>query len=169
VRRGIHIWAPLQFEHVSIWLWTHDDADGAAVGRSGLIRPVGVDPGPSISLADFRHSLELEQAGDQRVLRAGRFELELTDGRTESIEVERDGPVLALVGGGYGGPDAMGRPKGPRFVRHDKYRTDRKSLGELPHTILEHCCIARWGNRVGRGDVEVSAGEYAPLGFGPVG
>lgn len=168
VRRGLHYWVPLQFDDLSIWLWGHEDAEGRSEGVCGAVRPVGDDPGSPIPVVGIRHQLEIEQVGPHRVLRAGEFDILTADERHHHIEVCRDGPVLALVGGGYGGADAQGRPKGAAFVAFDQWSMEPESFRAVPHTILEHACECRLGGRVGRGDVELCIGEYAPLGLGAV-
>lgn len=168
VRRGLHFWAPLQFDDLSVWLWGHDDADGRSEGICGAVRPVGHDPAPPVPVADIRHELDVAEVGPHRILRAGAFEVLTQDGRRLRIEVRRDGPVLALVGGGYGGAQAQGKPKGPDFVAFERWSTRPEAIRDVPHTILEHACECRLDGRVGRGDVELCIGEYAPLGLGPV-
>ncbi len=168
VRRGLHFWIPLQFDDVSLWLWTHEDAQGRSEGVCGAVRPVGDDPGPPVPVVGIRHELDIDKVGPHRVLRAGELDVVTADDRRLRIEVRRDGPVLGLVGGGYGGEHAQGTPKGPDFVAFDRWSTAPESFRRVPHTILEHACECRLDGRVGRGDVELCIGEYAPLGLGPV-
>ena len=168
VRHGMHYWVPLQFDDVSLWLWGHEDADGRSEGISGALRPVGDEPGPPVPVVEIRQHLEIELVGEHRVLRSGEFDFVTADDRRHHVEVERDGPILGLIGGGYGGAQAQGRPKGDDFVAFDRWSTARDAFGELPHTILEHSCSCTLDNKRGRGNVELCIGEYKPMGLGPV-
>lgn len=163
VRRGLHFWIPIQFDDVSIWLWTHENETGKRTGLSGAVRPVGEDdPGPPVPVKDLRHDLQVDLVGHHRVLRSGVLEVHAEDGSEYEIEVRRDGLILGLIGGGYGGEHAQGSPKGEHFVAHDRWATTPDALPEVPHTILEHSVEFRWGEQSGRGDLELAIGQYDP-------
>jgi hypothetical protein len=168
VRRGLHLWVPIHFDDVTFWFWSHEDADGNAAGTFGAIRPLGEGAGPAVPITGVKHELDIELIGPHRVLRGARLEITGADGSRHEIEMEPDGPLIALMGAGYGGPDAQGTPKGPHFVNHEQWSTLDADLHEVPHTILKTSCRARNGDRHGRGAVELSMGEYRPLGIGPV-
>jgi hypothetical protein len=169
VRSGLHLWVPLHFEDISIWFWRHENADGVADGTFGAIRPLDTaGGGEPIPIASVEHDLDIELVGPHRVLRHARFVITGVDGSRYEVEAEPDGPIIGLSGAGYGGPHPQGTPKGPDFVATDRWGTTDDQLAELPHTILKASCTLRCGERRGRGGVEISMGEYRPLGFGPV-
>lgn len=166
-RRGLHTWLPIQFDDISLWLWTHENARGEQTGLCGAIRGVSsIDPPPPVPLTAYEHDLDIELVGDHRVLRGGRLVVEAAGGQRFEIEVEPLGPVLSLYGGGYGGPQAQGTPKGPLFVDGEVW--EQGPLQAAPHSILEHACRFRSGDRVGYGCFELCIGEYEPRGYGPV-
>jgi hypothetical protein len=167
VRRGLHLWVPLHFDDISIWFWSHESADGVADGTFGAIRSLD-RAGALVPIAAVEHELDIELIGPHRVLRHAHFEISGADGSRYAVDAEPDGPVIALSGAGYGGPDPQGTPKGPRFVNTDRWGTTDEQLPALSHTMLKHSCALRCGQRRGRGGVEISMGEYRPLGFGPV-
>jgi hypothetical protein len=169
VRSGLHLWVPLHFEDISIWFWSHENADGVADGTFGAIRPLGDGgAGEPVPIASVEHDLDVELVGPHRVLRHACFVVTGIDGSRYEVEAEPDGPLIGLSGAGYGGPDPQGTPKGPDFVNTDGWGTGHADLLSLPHTILKSSCRLRCGERRGRGGVEISMGEYRPLGFGPV-
>ena len=170
VRRGLHTWLPIQFDDISIWVWTHEDQRGERDGLCGCVRPVGEDPGPPVPITAYRHDLDVELVGHHRVLRGGTLEIEAEDGTSLAIEVEPLGPVASIYGGGYGGEHAQGTPKGPLYVDGEIWDLRPPGAFEaiVPHSILEHTCRFRAGDRVGHGNFELCIGEYEPMGFAPV-
>jgi hypothetical protein len=171
-RRGMHTWLPMQWDDLSIWVWTRDDVAGNQTGLCGAIRPVdgnGADPGEPVPVAAYEHDLDIELVGEHRLLRGGRLRVQGADGSVYDIEVERTGPYLTLYGGGYGGKHAQGTPKGERFVDWDRWSTAPERFAEVPHSILEHNCRFMLDDgRVGYGCFELCFGEYEPKGLGPV-
>lgn len=171
-RRGMHTWLPMQWDDMSIWLWTRDDAAGNQSGLCGAIRPVedgGGVPGEPVPITGYEHDLDIELIGEHRVLRAGHLRISGQDGSVHEIEVQRTGPYLSLYGGGYGGEQAQGTPKGALFLDSDHWGTDPESFERVPHSILEHSCsFTRADGRVGYGCFELCFGEYEPKGLGPV-
>lgn len=169
-RRGLHTWLPIQFDDRSIWVWTRDDQQGEQVGLCGFVRPVGRDdPGEPVAVTAYRHDLDVELVGEHRVLRGGRLEIETADGELIELGVEPLGPVISLVGGGYGGKDAQGTPKGPLFVDSEIWDFNVPGAFEdVPHSILEHPCRFTWGDRVGYGCFELCIGAYEPFGWSTV-
>jgi hypothetical protein len=169
-RSGLHTWLPIQFDDRSIWLWTRDRKTGEQAGLCGAVRPVAAEqPGPPVPITAYRHDLRIELVGDNRVLRGGRLEIETALGETIELEVEPLGPVISLLGGGYGGQHAQGTPKGPLFVDGEVWDFRAPgSFAQVPHSILEHPCRFRHGDAVGYGCFELCIGEYEPLGLGPV-
>jgi hypothetical protein len=170
-RKGLHTWLPIQFEDESIWLWTRDDKHGNQAGLCGAIRPVDLDaPGAPVEITGYRHDLKIELVRDHRVLRGGRLEIDAADGRTLRLEVEPLGPVISLIGGGYGGEHAQGTPKGPLFVDGEVWDFNEAGRFEaISHSILEHPCrFSSPDGRIGYGCFELCIGEYAPFGLGPI-
>jgi hypothetical protein len=171
-RRGLHTWLPMQWDDLSIWIWTRDKPNGEQAGLCGAIRPVadhGDEPGEPIPVRSYEHDLDIELVGEHRVLRGGRLRVEGEDGSEYEIEVERHGPYLSLYGGGYGGKHAQGTPKGDLFVDTDSWSTSHESFAEVPHSILEHNCRFMLSDgRVGYGCFELCIGEYEPKGLGAV-
>ncbi len=165
-RTGLHTWLPIQFEDRSLWLWTRDDRTGAQAGLCGAVRPVGeADPGPPVPITAYRHELELEEVGLHRVLRGGRLTVETAE-ETIELEVEPLGPVISLIGGGYGGQHAQGTPKGPLFVDGEVWDFREPGVFEgIPHSILEHACRFHWGGRTGHGCFELCVGEHERYGL----
>jgi hypothetical protein len=168
VRRGLHLWVPLHFDDLSIWFWSHEDADGRTQGTFGAVRPIGEPSRPAVPIVSLKHDLSIELVGPHRVLRAGRFVIDAADGARYEVTAEPDGPLIGLLGAGYGGPDPQGTPKGPDFIAIDSWSTADGDLLAMPHTMLKQSCRLRCGSREGRGEVELSMGEYQPLGIGPV-
>jgi hypothetical protein len=86
------------------------------------------------------------------------------------MTVEPLGPVMSIYGGGYGGKNAQGTPKGPLYVDGETW--DLRPPGALaevaPHSILERSCTFRADGMVGHGNYEHCLGEYEPKGFPPV-
>ena len=70
-------------------------------------------PGPYDEITSFRHDLEIERVGDHSLIAGGRLRIGTAAGMQIDLEVEPLGPVISLVGGGYGGANAQGTPKGP--------------------------------------------------------
>jgi hypothetical protein len=174
VRRGFHTWLPIQFEDLSIWIWAHDDRKGRQDGLCGCVRPVAAgpedEPGAPVPVTAFRHDLDFDEVGHHRVLRGGAVEIDTEDGRTFRIDVEPLGPILSIYGGGYGGSEAQGTPKGDLFVNGEIWdmRPEGAFASLAPHSILEQACRFRMDGRVGHGDYEHCVGEYVPKGFSPV-
>ena len=107
----------IQFDDIAIWLWTRDDRHGKQAGLSGAVRPVDrEDPGPVDEITSFRHALEIDRVGDHSVIMGGRLEIGTASGRELDLEITPLGPLISLLGGGYGGEHAQGTPKGPLFV-----------------------------------------------------
>jgi hypothetical protein len=169
-RTGLHTWLSIQFEDVSIWVWTRDDMKGIQTGLCGATRGVGEhDPPEPVPIVRYEHDLEIEEVGPHRVLRGGRLEIETAAGETIELEVEPLGPVVSLIGGGYGGKHPQGTPKGPLFVDGEIWDLRRPGVFEgVPHSILEHGCRFRWGDRVGSGCFELCIGEHERYGLGRV-
>jgi hypothetical protein len=172
VRRGLHTWLPMQWDDLSIWLWTHDDATGLQDGLCGAIRPVADpdgEPGPPIPIVSYEHDLDIELVGEHRVLQGGRLKIGGEDGSSYAIEVTPLAPLMSLIGGGYGGQHAQGTPKGDLFVESERWRTDPDSFARIPHSILERSCVFTLADgRVGHGEFELCIGRYEPMGFGDV-
>jgi hypothetical protein len=166
-RRGLHTWLPIQFDDIAIWLWTRDDRHGKQAGLSGAVRPVDMEnPGPVDEITSFRHDLEIERVGDHSVIAGGRLEIGTASGRELQLEVEPLGPLISLIGGGYGGEHAQGTPKGPLFVDGEVWDfREPGSFARIPHSVIERPCAFRWGDQVGHGCYELCIGEYAPLGI----
>jgi hypothetical protein len=172
-RRGLHTWLPMQWDDLSIWVWTAEDASGGVQGLEGAIRPVaddGGEPAAPIPITSYEHDLDLELAGEHRILRGGRLRVTGTDGSVHEIAATRHGPYLSLYGGGYGGDQPQGTPKGELFVDGERWATDPATFAErVPHSILEHCTrFERADGQVGFGCFELCVGEYAPKGLEPV-
>jgi len=169
VRNGLHTWLPMQWDDLSIWLTTRESPTGERLTLSGAISPVdesGAEPGPPIEVVDFEHDLDIELIGHHRVLRGGRLRVAGADGSSHDIAVDRHGPMLSVYGGGYGGPQAQGTPKGDGFLDGERWGTDPESLARVPHSILEHICrMERGDGRVGHGCFELCIGRYDPKGF----
>jgi hypothetical protein len=172
VRNGLHVWLPMQWKDLSIWLTSREGPDGERLTLSGAISPTAVDgaaAGPPVPVADFGHDLDIELVGHHRILRGGELWVEGADGSRHEIAVERLGPMLSVYGGGYGGPQAQGTPKGDGFLDGERWGTDPDSFAAVPHSILEHTCrLTRNGDDVGDGCFELCVGRYEPRGFGPV-
>ena len=82
------------------------------------------------------------------------------------LEITPLGPLISLLGGGYGGEHAQGTPKGPLFVDGEVWDfREPGSFAKVPHSILERPCAFRLGNEVGHGCYELCIGEYEPLGI----
>jgi hypothetical protein len=169
-RSGLHTWLPIQFDKRSIWIWTRDRKSGEQAGLCGAVRPVSSeDPGEPVPVTTYRHQLEIEVVGEHRVLRGGRLEIETQAGELIELEVEPLGPVISLIGGGYGGEHAQGTPKGPLFVDGEVWDfREPGAFARVPHSILEHPCRFHWDGEVGYGCFELCIGEYEPLGLGAV-
>jgi hypothetical protein len=172
VRRGLHTWLPIQWDDLSIWVWAHDDQTGRQDGLCGAIRPVagpGEEPGEPVPVIAYAHDLELETIGPHRVLTGGRLRIEGADGQVHELRVEPMAPLMSLIGGGYGGKDAQGTPKGELFVEHERWATDPESFARIPHSILERSCrFIRADGRVGTGEFELCIGRHDRYGFGDV-
>ena len=111
----------------------------------------------------------IERVGDHSVIAGGRLEIGTASGRELELEVEPLGPLISLIGGGYGGEHAQGTPKGPLFVDGEVWDLrEPGSFARIPHSVLERPCTFRWGDQVGHGCYELCIGEYAPLGIGPI-
>jgi hypothetical protein len=168
-RRGLHTWLPIQFDDLSVWVWTHEDAQGARTGLCGAVRRIGADAPPPVAVVDYAADLDIDLVGHHRVLRGGRLLIVTADGERLELEVERLPPLLSLYGGGYGGERPQGTPKGPLSVEAEVWDHRRPgALERVPHSILEHGCRVRLGDRVGYGCFELCVGEYAPKGLPPV-
>ena len=76
--------------------------DEVAVGRD--------DPGPIDEITSFRHDLEIDRVGDHSVIMGGRLEIGTASGRELELEITPLGPLISLLGGGYGGEHARGTP-----------------------------------------------------------
>jgi hypothetical protein len=168
-RRGLHTWLPIQFDDVSVWVWTHENARGERTGLCGAVRRTGADPPPPVPVTDYRADLDIDLVGHHRVLRGGRLVIDAADGERLAIDVEAMPPLLSLHGGGYGGARPQGTPGGALEVESEVWdHREPGALERVPHSILEHACRFRWGERVGHGCFELCVGEYAPKGFPPV-
>lgn len=172
VRRGLHTWLPMQWDDLSIWVWTHEDERGHQDGLCGAIRPVaapGEEPATPIPVVAYEHDLELELIGPHRVLAGGRLRISGADGHVHEVDVEPLPPLMSLIGGGYGGKDAQGTPKGELFVEHERWSTDPGIFARIPHSILERSCrFTRADGAVGYGEFELCIGRHDRLGFGEV-
>jgi hypothetical protein len=169
VRNGFHTWLPMQWDDLSIWLTTREGPTGERMTLSGAISPVaenGAEPGPPVAVADFSHDLDIELVGHHRVLRGGTLRVVGADGSAHDIAVRHHGPMLSVYGGGYGGPDAQGTPKGDGFLNGERWSTDPESFKQVPHSILEHICrFDRADGHSGHGCFELCVGRYEPKGF----
>jgi hypothetical protein len=131
------------------------------------VRPVDRDdPGPVDEITSFRHDLEIDRVGDHSVIMGGRLEIGTASGRELELEITPLGPLISLLGGGYGGEHAQGTPKGPLFVDGEVWDfREPGSFAQVPHSILERPCAFRLGDEVGHGCYELCIGEYEPLGI----
>lgn len=173
VRRGLHTWLPMQWDDLSIWVWTHDDQTGEQDGLCGAIRPVATgaddEPLPPIPVTSYRQDLELELIGPHRVLTGAKLRIGGADGSVHEIDVEPMAPLMSIIGGGYGGEHAQGTPKGELYVEHERWSTDPDSFAAIPHSILERSCVfTRRDGAVGHGEFELCIGRHDRLGLGPV-
>jgi hypothetical protein len=172
VRRGLHTWLPMQWDDLSIWIWTHDDGTGQQDGLCGAIRPVSEsdgEPDEPVPVVAYEQDLDIELIGPHRVLKGGRLRVDGQDGSWHEIEVTPLAPLMSLIGGGYGGRHAQGTPKGELFVESERWRTDPASFARIPHSILERTCRFELADgRVGYGEFELCIGRHDRLGFGEV-
>jgi hypothetical protein len=172
VRRGLHTWLPMQWDDLSIWIWTHDDAAGVQDGLCGAIRPVaapGEEPAQPIPVTSFEQDLDIELIGHHRVLRGGELRIQAADGSRQEIKVTPMAPLMSLIGGGYGGDHAQGTPKGELFVEHERWNTDPESFAHVPHSILERSAtFERADGAIGHGEFELCIGRYDPKGLGEI-
>src|SRR5262245_42669454 len=140
-RSGLHTWLPIQFADVAIWVWTHENRRGERTGLCGAVRRTGADPPEPVPVVDYRADLDVALVGHHRVLRGGRLWIEAADGERIEIEVDPLRPLLSLYGGGYGGDQAQGTPKGDLFVDGEVWdHRPADALRAVPHSILEHAC-----------------------------
>jgi hypothetical protein len=165
-RTGMHTWLPIQFDDFSIWLWSRDDRKGEQAGLCGAVRPVGDNPGPPVPITEFKHALEIEEVGPHRMLRGGRIQIATADEAFE-LEIEPLGPMMSLIGGGYGGEHAQGTPKGPLFVDGEVWDLREPGVFEaIPHSILEFSCRFHTADgKSGHGPYELCIGEHQRYGL----
>jgi hypothetical protein len=173
VRRGLHTWLPMQWDDLSIWIWTHDDQTGEQDGLCGAIRPVAAgpdeEPGPPIPVTSYRQDLQIELIGPHRVLTGATLQIGGADGSVQEIDVKPMAPLMSIIGGGYGGEHPQGTPKGELYVEHERWATDPQSFAAIPHSILERSCVfTRSDGAVGHGEFELCIGRHDRLGLGPI-
>jgi hypothetical protein len=159
VKKGLHIWLPIQLPDMSPWVWIHERPDGARTGFSGALRPDGM--GEPDRLTGFTYELDVREVGHHRLLDASRLTLDAESGRTLALTTEPLLPVF-LCGGGYIDDDAQaqGAPKDDAGYEGEVWPTATdEDIRAIPESIVDHFVRVRGAEGDGVGVFELSGGS----------
>jgi hypothetical protein len=164
VKRGLHIWLPLQLPDVSPWVWIHERPSGRRTSLSGALRPDRL--GEPDRVSDFGYDLDLREVGHHRLLDRSRLSIATEGGASMELETELMLPVF-LSGGGYADDESgQGVPKAAAGHEGEVWPTATDDdLAAIPISILDHFVRVRGPGGEGTGVFELSIGEFAPLGY----
>jgi len=164
VKRGLHIWLPIQLPDVAPWVWIHERPNGRRTGLSGAFRPDGL--GEPDRIRDFTYDLDVREVGHHRILDRSRIALATDGGRSLALETELLLPVF-LSGGGYADDvTAQGAPKAAAGYEGEAWPTATDDdLAAIPVSIVDHFVRVTGPGARGVGVFELSIGEFAPMGY----
>jgi hypothetical protein len=164
VKKGLHIWLPLQLPDVAPWVWIHERPNGLRTGQSGALRPDGM--GEPDRIRDFTYDLDVREVGRHRILDRSRIALASEAGRALELETELLLPVF-LSGGGYADDaTAQGARKAAAGYEGEVWPTATDAdLAAIPISIIDHFVRVGGPGGTGVGVFELSVGEFEPMGY----
>lgn len=163
LKKGLHIWLPIQLPDVAPWVWIHERPSGRRTGFSGALRPDGL--GEPDRLSEFRYELDVREVGHHRLLRRAQLELVSEGGRSLSLETE---PLLQvfLSGGGYADDaTAQGTAKAAGYEGEVWPTATDAEKASIPICIVDHFVRVKGPDAEGAAVFELSVGEFEPLGY----
>ena len=164
VKRGLHIWLPIQLPEVAPWVWIHERPSGRRTNLSGALRPDGLgEPDP---VRDFTYDIDVREVGHHRILDRSRIAIASEGGKELELETDTLLPVF-LSGGGYADDESgQGMPKARAGHEGEVWPTATDAdLAAIPISIVDHFVRVRGPGTEGVGVFELSIGEFGPMGY----
>jgi hypothetical protein len=164
VKRGLHIWLPIQLPEVAPWVWIHERPSGRRTNMSGALRPDGL--GEPDRVRDFSYELDIREVAHHRILDRSRVAIASEGGEALDLETELMLPMF-LSGGGYADDESgQGVPKERSGHEGEVWATATdEDLAAIPVSIVDHFVRVRGPRSEGVGVFELSVGEFGPLGY----